>query len=468
MTNARTYLFTDHTIIAQAFAMRRRVEPPRPLQDEPVLWNAQAYGSVLRDPKTGLFRMWYLGQRYYHEYFAASSDGVHWELPNLGVYPPDELGRANAFLGKHQSDAQGNWLVGGNGPEGFSVLDAEIEDHPAAKERFTALYLASKDDQVSGLCIAHSPDGIHWIAEPSNPVIRSWMDTSACLIWDPDIRRYVVYGRPPVRVSVVREANRYVMRSESADLVHWDVPRTTLTTDDADADPWDQIDEGALAGKAERVVRGPNRQWYGLSAFKTAGMYIGFARMFDVPSGAGWIELIHSSDGIGWHREPLREPFIAPRPGSWEDPLLLTTVTSPPIRLDDDLLIYHGGMNAPHHGACDLDKRGIGCRVAKADRWVGYHSATEEAELLTHPVAFKSRLRINARTGQNGWIRVGLVTDWGEEIEGYELSDAVPITGDSVRHDVRWTNTDRLPARESLRVRVRSQNASIWALETGD
>ncbi len=471
MLNETTHSLIDHTLVAQAFAMRRRVELPEPLQDGPVLPRAQAYGSVLRDPATGLLRMWYLTAPAYREYFATSQDGVSWELPDLGLLPENEFGNRNAFLEPGQLDANGHRLVGDNGPEGFCVLDAEMQDHPAAKARFTAMYLAGFGEGVSGLCIAYSDDGIRWVADEHNPVIPSWMDTSASLVWDPDTRRYSVYGRPPVRVTVVVEANRYVSRMESEDLINWSPPRTVLNTDDADADPWDQVDEGSLSlkGRNEVLIRGKNRQVYGMSVFKSAGVYIGLARMYDVPSGGGWIELAHSSDGVEWFREPLREPYMAPRPGTWDHPMLLTTVTSPPVEMGDDLWIYHAGSITSHHEAGSYDGRGIGCRTVRAGRWVGYHSADVEAELLTHPVPAGAKLTLNAATRPNGWIRVAVIGEWGEEIPGCGIENATPISGDSIAHDVRWGELARLASgHESIRLRIRSENASVWGFEMRD
>ena len=168
-------------------------------------------------------------------------------------------------------------------------------------------------------------------------MVQGWLDTSNSLVWDPDTRRYAVYGRPPVHLSLRGNANRFVSVMESDNMIHWSAPRTVLDTDDRDADPWDQVDEGLLANKERVSVRGRNRQFYGMSVFRSAGMFIGMAQILDVPTGACWIELVHSHDGLDWRREPGREPFIVSRPGTWEHPQLRPTVTSPPVRVLDVL-----------------------------------------------------------------------------------------------------------------------------------
>ena len=464
-----TYRLVDESIVAQAFAMRRQQYEPVPIRDEPLVENASGYGSVLRDPETGLFRMWYLGGPGYKEFYATSEDGIHWNLPDLGILPEDEYGRKNAFLGVDQFDENGHWLAGSTGPEGFCVLDSEITPHPAAKERYTVLYLAASSGAPGkgghgGLCIAHSADGLHWTADEHNPVVPGWMDTSNCMIWDPEAGKYLIYGRPPVRVTVVKEANRYVTRMESDDMTHWSPSRTVLNTDEYDADPWDQIDEGALSGHDVESIRGKNKQFYGMTVFKVDKLYLGIVQMYDVPSGHCWMELVHSDDGIDWKREPNREPFMPVRPGRWDSGMVLPAVNSSPIRVGDDLRIYHGGMDSLHRKVEGERKRSVGCRTLPVDRWVGYHSADVEAELMTHALPAGKQLSLNAAVKENGFLKVFLTDAWGKEIPGYTLDDATPVTGDAISYEIRWGDRTELPQDAGdIRIHVRSRNASVWA-----
>jgi hypothetical protein len=461
----QTYLFADHTLTMQAYAMRRVAEIPKTISDEPVLENANPYGSILRDPKTGLYRAWYLGKSPYTEYYATSEDGVTWDLPDLGVLPEDEYGRRNAFLGPGQYDAKGHWLAGDTGPEGFCVLDSEMEGHPCAKARFTAMYLCGVKNIPGGLCIAHSDDGITWFADDYNPVITGWLDTNNSILWDSDIQRYVVYGRSPVRATAGTEPNRFVSRMESSDLINWESPRTVFHTDDRDADPWDMVDEGSLRGSKEPLFRGRNRQFYGLSAFKSAGMYLGLLQMYDVPTGRAWLELVHSVDGKEWQRDPHRTLYMNTRPDSWESEMILPAAASAPIAVDDEIRIYYGGYNTTHHDS-ESGRMGMSYRTIGRDRWIGYHSSDREAELLTMPMKVGSWMTLNASTGKDGWIRVELISDWGKEIEGYTLNDATVISGSSFAHEVRWGDRVQLPEGDDIRLRIRSCNASMWSVNS--
>ena len=225
----------DSRIVAQTFTMRREVQHPHLLSDEPVLRDGQAYGSVLRD-SSGQWRMWYLGEPVYCEYYATSDDGRNWHRPELDLVAPEvrgELNGPNAFLCRNQKDALGKWLVGAAGPEGFCVLDAQTTPHPAAKARFTALYLAQTESE-SGMYIAHSEDGVRWTADTGRPVIQGWRDTSSVLLYDGRTKKYVWYGRPGAYAATEWHANRLIARKESEDLIHWTPDRTVLDTDEAD------------------------------------------------------------------------------------------------------------------------------------------------------------------------------------------------------------------------------------------
>ena len=55
---------------------------------------------------------------------------------------------------------------------------------------------------VQPVCVAYSPDGIHWNVPKNwlNPVIPEGSDTQLNAYWDPKLHKYVVYlrGRPNV------------------------------------------------------------------------------------------------------------------------------------------------------------------------------------------------------------------------------------------------------------------------------
>ena len=483
----KTIPLVDSRILAQTFAMRRTLQHPNRLSEDPVMPDAQAYGTVLQDP-SGQWRMWYLASPVYCEYYAQSDDGRNWYRPDLNIVTPEAhgpLSGPNAFLCRDQKDANGRWLVGANGPEGFCVLDAEQTPHPAAKARFTALYLASAET-ASGMHIAYSEDGIHWSAAADTPVIHGWRDTSSTFFYDARIRKYVWYGRPAAHVAPGMEANRVIARKESEDLLNWTSDYTVMDTDDIDADPYHLLDEAALrAGKAaasaeERaaawavltegrhapgekpIIRGRNRQWYGITAFPYAGLYLGMAWMYDLPTGQMWTELVHSFDGIDWRRETARVPFIPQIPDT-----CTCTMASPPITVGDELWLYDSVSNHNHHGISNPAVRsGIRMAVLKRDRWVAYEAGEFHGELLTQVVDKPQDLRLNAATRNDGWVRVEVTDADGRPIAGFAGDECMPFSGDSAGFQPCWGSGKKLadlPV-SAIRLRIQACRASLFAL----
>ncbi len=481
-----SYPLVDSRIIAQVFAMRREVQHPSLLHDEPVMPNAQAYGSVLRD-RDGKWRMWYLGAPVYSGYYAHSVDGLNWQRPTLDLVAAEvrgELNGPNAFLCAKQKDINGKWLVEEKGPEGFCVLDAEQTPHPAARGRFTALYLARRKTE-SGMYIAHSDDGIHWRADQDHAVIPGWRDTSSVLLYDARLKKYVWYGRPTATAAPRMHANRVIARKESEDLIHWTPDHTVMDTDDADADPYDLVDEAALrAGKdaisaAERakawseltenarvsdkqpLVRGRNRQWYGITPFPYGNLYLGIAWMYDIPSGDIWTELVHSYDGIDWRREAMRLPFIPRVRG-----VCACTMASPPIVVGDDIWIYDSVQDKNHHGVRNLlVKQGVRAMSLRRDRWVGYSAGHCPGEILTQPFEKPESIHLNAMTAHNGWLKVEATDAEGCTAEGFSQADCEPISGNGLTLIPRWRSGKTLGhIKESVvRLRLHAKHASIFA-----
>ncbi len=492
----------DSRWIAQTFAWRREVTRPQRLSESWML-PGQSYGSVLRD-KQGQWRMWYCGDPMYCENYATSRDGLHWERPDLNLELKGLDGQAldsNAFLYGPQKDKQGKWLVYSMGPEGFCVLDNEETPHPKAKARFTALYLANLESDDGGIhngyFIVYSDDGIHWQNDSDMPVVKGWMDTNTSFFYDARIERYVIYGRPASFVDRVSHANRAIARFESEDLIHWSPCRTVLDVDDRDADPMKLLDEtmlrsgsGKVLSDAERaaiwalvtegayaetgaMIRGRNRQWYGMTVFPWGDLYVGIGMMYDLPSGHMWLELLHSYDGIDWRREAIRKPWLEMDEEAWDFPMQ-KPFASPPVVVGDELWFYYGAHASTHHGKKLASAEGrpevcIGGRKLIRDRWVGYVAEQCKAEILTQVLEGANDLSINADVKSDGELRIEVCDELGETLPGYGLEECVPITAsDGTELAVAWKNQKLSDCGQPrIRLRIVAQNATLYALSFG-
>jgi len=76
--------------------------------------------------------------------------------------------------------------------------------------------------------------------------------------------------------------------------------------------------------------------------------------------------------------------------------------------------------------------------------------------LLTRPFVVEGdELEINGRTYPNGSIRVAMLDERGQELEGYGADDGIPFEGDEVRHRFVWQGERSLSALRGQIVRLR-------------
>ncbi|MDW7679758.1 MAG: hypothetical protein SCK70_04295 [bacterium] len=145
------HLFIDDYLIGAQSFLSRTVNNPEKLP-EPIITggkdgdqNFQPYMSVLRDPETGRFRIWYgtpESANQSHIGYLESEDGINWIRPHQILKDPHVI------------------------KFGITVLDrGKIFADPSQRYVF-ASYL--KD----GLMIATSPDGLDWTALTDNSVLK--------------------------------------------------------------------------------------------------------------------------------------------------------------------------------------------------------------------------------------------------------------------------------------------------------
>jgi len=215
-------LFIDDYIIEELKGAEKVLNQPvkhpkNPLviPDKPWEKNAiYANGGVIYDQEEKIFKMWAHGWRTIakHKYvgftlYMTSKDGIGWVKPII-----------NKKDGNNLLVIPKEWgFIGGTG-----IFKDPVERDP--KRRYKMLYAAKPDGSSKTLSTnaAYSPDGIHWTAEPANPIIP-YSDTQACPFWDARLGKYVAYLRygPPHQ--------RRVTRIESEDFVHWS-PKARLST----------------------------------------------------------------------------------------------------------------------------------------------------------------------------------------------------------------------------------------------
>jgi len=428
------HLFIDDYLIDKTASVTRRVNCPvrdasiaNPIITGKEDLNFQPYMTVLRDPVTGRFRIWYGARRgdrsevRSHIASMESDDGIRWQRPPRVLDDPAEI--------------QFGCCVIDEGP-GFA--------DPAARYKY-AWYSAEGD----GLRIAVSPNGLDWTPMTAGIVIRHSHDINN-VFWDPLRQRYVATVNVYTDGPTWSGKRRVTMHSTSEDLVHWEEPWYVVTPDD-ETDP-------------------AETQFYAMNGYLVRGdLYIGLVKVLQdslraegTPEGAfgvGHTQLAWSRDGETWVRDqtPFFEPD--PTPGTWDHAHAWMDWQLP---VGDQVYIYYAGYRNGHK-MNRFEERQIGLVRIARDRYVSRDAGADGGALVTPPLLIQGgRITVNASV--RGELRVRLLSIDGEPIGGF---DAV-IQGDGVALPVPWMpSLDTLKDRP-VRIEFLMKDAQLYGFDVAN
>ncbi len=442
-------MFFDFHELEHAGGFRRELEPPTKHPDAPLMtpdepWeygNMQLYGSVIRCAD-GRFRAWYNfvnPERTYRIGYAESDDGLAWRKPALDVYAHDGVPTNIVFPERNE------------GP-GF------IEDlsEPRAEWRYKMLCGVLPSMCITGLC---SPDGIHWAPAAMGfhgrprPAMAFESDAPTGLLRRPD-GRYVAYHR-------VAGFGRRIFRSESWDFINW-TAEPQMVIEPGPDDP-------------------PQMQLYGFGVTNYGPYEIGTLWMYATDAddwsrskmmGLQYPEFCYARAGTAWHRAQPGTAFIPNGgPAAWDRGNLQPA--SQPVFLEDEIRYYYAGTDARHSSGWERQPQnaGMGLASLKPDRFVALRADDAPAELLT--VAFEppsAEVFVNARTESGGEIRVELLDEEAQPLDGFSAEDCRPIAGDDTAHRVEWRGAGQAaaPVGRPTRMRLTARNASVYAVFVTD
>jgi hypothetical protein len=406
--HAGPQLFLDDHLIASSEGLKRVIRQPQRLP-RPIVTGSedrcfQPYLTVLRDEKTGRFRIWYNASTDPPDAGAAhiatmeSEDGIHWIRPHRVLAEP-----ANVVFG-------------------CTVLDEGSGFADAARRYRLAWW-------NQGLWIAFSPDGLAWKSAQARPVLKDIEDI-VFLARDPIRQRYLLTcklnsrpedGYKGSTPNASEGTRRLVGQSVSPDCVRWEAARRIIVPDSRD----EGITEFySIGGVIER-----------------GGLLIGLLKVLrddlacdpgGPKQGIGYTVLAWSRDGETWVRD--REPFLQRNlePKSWDHAM---TWGDYQLIVGDETYLYYGGY-ARGHKVERFSERQIGLARMPRDRYVARTAPPgSRGSLLTRPfVLGGSRLTVNANVA--GSLRVGVLDAAGKPVSGFRESREV--AGDSLAHPVRW------------------------------
>ena len=464
-------LFLDNLIVEASHDVTKTTHQPRKDPANPLIikdrpWEHLPYFTcsnhvVLRDSQDGLFKCWYedlidhSGRKYLIEAricYAVSEDGLRWEKPELDVH--EENGRKT------------NVVIGGEGGVEQTHSCGVIEDRfpPDPSRRYRAIFSHSPpfEGQIRA---AHSADGIHWQLETESVSFGNLggaMGDASILDYDPYSRTFITTCRPSRMCSpclnprnpmgptnpgpryphdFAKQNRRRIFQAESPDMVHWSQPHLVLCPDDEE----DNIDDG----------------FYTMVQCEYSGIYLGFLNVFHRTSNHMDVQLVFSRDRKNWQRANKRQPWLPlGTPDKWDQGMV--TSSSAIIEVGDELFFYYGGCSCHHdywiwgpregldHPEAtdpDLIRFGLGLARLRKDGFVSFDAGSvREGMLVTRPFSSEGEsLTINAKCGGNGYIKIEVLDQYDEIIEGRSKEACDVFTADSTAHNVTWNGDGSLP-----------------------
>ena len=427
------YLLLDDFLIEGSTNLKRTVNRPRRDLTEPIVTgredkNGQPWVTVLRDPVSGRFRMWYnaTGDGKREGLFALgyleSTNGIHWIRPHRALAGPPGM-----LWGSYVMD------------EGPRFPDAEL--------RYKFGWWCGDG---TGLKIAASPDGLDWKLLTPTAVVKSKLEI--CYVFrDPVRSRYCLIQGHYTTGDAWKGYRRVSLESVSDDLVHWKEPWTIIS-------PIDTEDEGET-------------QFYSIGGVLPRGQtLVGMLKVLrdDLPAdpgdkvaGLGYTVLAWSHDGEHWQRD--REPFIDRNhdPGTWDHAMTWVDCQLP---VGDDVFLYYGGY-ARGHKIEPTTERQIGLVRLKRDRYVSRDAGDTEGLIRTKPLTIEASsmsLNVDASTGT---VRAQLTDRDGKPLTGFSFADMKPIRGDSLAAPLAWKRPLSDLRGHVVRLDIALRNANLFAIE---
>lgn len=455
-------LFFDNAFLEETENVVRTVHQPKKHPENPVLvrehpwedYRVQVYGTVLFDPLEKVFKAWYMnipktakekitvnGQRRPGHAtllsYATSKDGIRWNKPLLNLVD-FEGSKANNMIAPDLYN-----------PEGFSVLFEPGDPDP--KRRYKAFYWDHGmgplmmyegleiygEGEKDGMHVAFSPDGIHWTPYEGNPVMKYGSDTGQVVLFDPNLKKYVAYGR-------FGAGGRKVARTESEDFIAWATPELVLEPDERD---------------------GTNTQFYGISVDLYESVYIGVLWMFYIEQkniGRIDFQLCHSRDGKTWVRDPNRTVFLPNGPeGAWDHGDMRGACRS--VILDDRVLLYYAGSAADHGRGGELNiGMDIGLATLRRDGWVSLDAGKKPGMILTRPFVHPGgSLHVNLDSSGGMLAARFLDTEGKPFSRGYPSH---PVTLDSLDNPIEFKGgLFRSLKGKTVRLQFRFEEAKLYS-----
>lgn len=488
----RVLLMVDDHHVLYRSGTQRVIHPAERFEGNPLIkstkpWEvAIAWTSIHRDAETGKYQLWYQAwsgnkakdrTRQCVTCYAESDDGIHFTKPDLDLFDYNGIEKTNIVMVGH----------GGTSVRyANSVLVDPREKDPQRRYKMGYFDFVTDENgkETPGLCVAFSPDGIHWTNGPDLPRLsssygrhgdpvpqasevqdRKWqtplsMADAVDVFYDPQRKVFAFYGKMWMDGPTGGMYWKHGMgRTESKDFINWTKPELVLTPDDLDK---------------------PTVEFHTSPVFYHEGVYFCLNQILDRGTGGGVIdiELMISRDGFSWDR-PFRDQwFLARSEGLVFDSGSMFT-NSTPIVLDDEIRFYYGGYS---DGATDADDSrqisGVGLATIPLNRIAGIRPmARSDQPTLRKPLENRGQVTLKPlelspsaaiylnADAVEGSITVELLNEEGFRMDGWTRDSCTPVKGDDLRHVVQWKDKSLSDLPEGrYMIRIFLDNATLYAV----
>ena len=476
-------LFVDDYLIAHMQDLTRAFHSPRDHDANPLM-DRLLPRCICAHPEDG-YRLYYnAGNWLLH--LATSTDGVNWQKPNYDLYD--------------YSDEPERFIGGPNNVIGSGEIHSLLHepDDPDPDQRWKMLILPfmggdtfiswrymDKQQNPGSYCryqLFTSPDGVRWQYRSETNIVKGGGSFNAPrqrpigtgdvlqVRWDPKLKKYFATTKhfigPDLRLSSMHDHARAQAVCESDDLIHWSSPRVYVYPDGEDAK------ENGLWGIYES------------NGFPYESMWLNFLSMtcYHPPTKEvvearprmpwikrNWVRLAASRDGRNYYYIGRRQPFIdLGPPESWKPSYLRMvnrdTISGPVVRGDELWFYYRGSMI---DGPKSVWTHGLGLATLRRDGFASLEAGADEGMLITRPLVFdgEGRLFVNAEVAHGGCVRAAVLTEEGDEIDGFGRDDCRPVEEDATRSRLGWGRHETLAELKDryIRLAFHLENAGLYA-----
>lgn len=434
-----------------------KADKPWELTSDGYEYAAPFSDGVWYDEKYNKFRMWYLaGGAYTSDVkhalctcYAESDDGIYWEKPLLDIIPGTNI------VDIENRDAATIWI------------DRQEND---PEKRYKMFLIQYEPDYIQWqYIIKYSADGLHWgkatsqsgaVSDRStafyNPFRKKWCLSMRHHIEDVSwrCRTYLEHDCPEDAIAL---AHRLRNKHHDKHVVFWFTPdeNEKRRLDFPDSEPG-IYNFDAIA--YESLMLGIYSQWQGPEN------NICKANMNPKHNE---IQLGYSRDGFHFSR-PFLEAFapVDHKDGAWNYGNM-QSVNGTPIITEDKLYFYFSGRKK--NDAWWDAGMSTGLAFLRRDGFVSLSTegmGSIRTELLTFSGEY---LFVNASV--HGEIRIAVLDDRGNEVDGFTQTDSIPMIGNSTKHHMKWKNHDSLKGFIGRKVRflfivAKGEIFSFWVSKT--